>query len=72
MKNPFIILKKKHGNIYAIIFGTAIVLYWRGVWGLMDTYLFPDNHVLSYAVSFVSGLFLLFINDFKLDEIEEH
>jgi len=63
-------LKKNHPNINAIIIGLAIIIFWRGVWGLMDLYLFPDNETLSYIISLLVGLFILFINDFRLKEIE--
>lgn len=63
-------IKKHHPNWYSIIVGAAIVMYWRGLWGLMDTYLFPGNEVLSYSASIVIGLLLLLANDFKLTEIE--
>jgi hypothetical protein len=69
-KNPFAILKIKHRNLYALIVGLAVILYWRGIWGLADVYLFPDNSALSFSVSAILGIVLLFINDFKLDEIE--
>jgi len=49
-------------NIFlTIILGFAIVAFWRGVWGLMDLYLFPGNHVLSLWVSVFLGVFILYI-----------
>ena len=63
-------LKKTHRNLYSLIIGLAILLYWRGLWGLMDVYLFPNNELISYIVSIVVGLALLFFNDFRLREIE--
>ena len=63
-------MKKTHPNINAIIVGLAIVIFWRGAWGLLDLYFFPGNETLSYIISIFLGLFLLFIDDFKLKEIE--
>jgi hypothetical protein len=63
-------LKQKHPNLNSVIIGTAIIMFWRGLWGLMDLYLFPNNEVMSYIVSVLLGLFLLFINDLRLKEIE--
>lgn len=37
----------------------AIVLMWRGLWGLMDQYIFPKNPKLSYWLSFVVGFLIL-------------
>ena len=39
----------------------AIVSFWRGVWGLMDLYLFPKSPTLSFFVSIIIGLVILFI-----------
>lgn len=70
MKKFFTKLKKTRRNYYSIIMGTAIVFYWRGVWSLMDMYFFPDQPLLSYGLSAGIGIFLLFINDFRLRELE--
>jgi len=37
----------------------AVVLMWRGLWGLMDQYVLPKNPKLSYWVSFVVGFVIL-------------
>lgn len=55
--------------ISSLITGVAIVAFWRGAWGLLDYYLFPDNFLLSYLISFIGGLFILYINDFSISEI---
>ena len=49
--------------------GTALILFWRGAWGLLDLYLFPNNQTLSSVVSVGLGLFILFIDDLELNEI---
>jgi hypothetical protein len=43
-----------------VITSLAIVSFWRGVWGLMDIYLFPENRVLSLVISLIIGLVILF------------
>ena len=42
-----------------IIASLAIVGFWRGVWGLMDIYLFPGNYTLSLFTSMIIGLIIL-------------
>jgi succinate dehydrogenase hydrophobic anchor subunit len=37
----------------------AIVLMWRGLWGLLDEYLLPKNRKLSYWISSLLGLALI-------------
>jgi len=44
-----------------IITALAIVSIWRGVWGLMDIYLFPENPTLSFIISLSMGLVILFL-----------
>jgi len=63
-------IKKHTPNVHSIIVGTSIILFWRGIWGIMDLYVFPGNKLLSYLIPGVLGLLLLFLNDFKLKEIE--
>jgi hypothetical protein len=46
----------------------AIVFVWRGTWGLMDLYVFPDNTFLSYTISLVLGLAILFFTE-KLSDL---
>lgn len=62
--------KINHPNLYSIVIGASIIMFWRGLWGLMDLYVFPNNEVLSYSITALIGLALLFLNDFRLKEIE--
>ena len=47
----------------------AIVSVWRGVWGLMDLYVFPENESVSFLVSIIIGILILSFHDHKLDEL---
>ena len=49
----------------------AIVLFWRGIWGFLDMYLFPNDPFISYAICTVLGIVILFLDDFSLDELSE-
>ncbi len=60
---------KKNFNYIIIVLG--IVLVWRGIWGLADTYLFPNNPILSFIISVLIGIFLLFLVDIKKKDISE-
>jgi hypothetical protein len=42
-----------------IIMSIAIVGFWRGIWGLMDSFLFPQNHLISSLSSALIGLAIL-------------
>lgn len=47
-------------TIIGVVF--AIVLFWRGTWGLLDLYLFPDNMLLSYLISAAAGIIILYFS----------
>ncbi|MBU2524779.1 hypothetical protein KKG71_06325 [Patescibacteria group bacterium] len=68
MKNPPQ-FKKKYPNLHTIIVVASVVLVWRGIWGLLDLYLFPSNPALSYLTSTLLGLIILWIDDFHLNEL---
>jgi hypothetical protein len=34
-------------------------MLWRGVWGLLDVFIFPENQALSFAISSILGIILL-------------
>ncbi|HEY9847516.1 MAG TPA: hypothetical protein V6D03_15140 [Candidatus Caenarcaniphilales bacterium] len=47
---------------FLALFSTAIC--WRGIWGLFDVYLFPENPSLSYLLSLGLGLCGFWMFDF--------
>lgn len=64
-------LRKSNRNWHTLIISIAVLLYIRGIFGLMDSYLFPENKMWSYVVSIVLGLLILFLNNNRLEEIEK-
>lgn len=46
--------------LHAILIGFAIVAFWRGSWGLMDIYLFPNNYLLSSVSAVIFGILILY------------
>ena len=48
--------------LYALLIGTSMIMLWRGIWGLLDTYFFPHNKPLSYSVSVAIGLLILSVS----------
>ncbi len=60
----------------AFIVGAAIILFWRGIWNLADSYLFPDSPNLSALASLIIGMGLMiltrsFVNQFLDEAVEE-
>jgi hypothetical protein len=52
-------LKKHHQFLYSLVIATAIIGIWRGLWMLLDLYLFPKNEALSASVSLIIGILIL-------------
>lgn len=52
-------MKSKHQIFFAIVIAFAVISFWRGIWGLMDEYLFPNNYQLSLWISLIVGLSIL-------------
>jgi len=63
------IQEKRRTNLYLIFAGVAIIMFWRGLWGLMDLYLFPGNPALSYFISAIAGITIIYFNDRRLKEL---
>lgn len=55
--------------LFAILIAFAVVSFWRGVWGLMDEFLFPNNHNLSLITSVVVGLIILVFTRHAIKEL---
>ena len=65
----FMELRKKHQILFALIISIAVVAIWRGVWGLMDWYLFPENPLFSYLFSIVVGFIILLAAGVVVEEL---
>ncbi|XSG86073.1 MAG: hypothetical protein ACPW60_04965 [Methylohalobius sp. ZOD2] len=66
--NPKLVqFKSEHPNINTLVIVSAIIMLWRGVWGLLDVYLFPGSPTLSYLVSIALGALILYLDGFSLD-----
>ena len=60
------IKKKRINNSFiAVLIAFAVISFWRGVWGLMDEYLFPNDRVLSLVSSIILGLAILILTEYK-------
>lgn len=57
------LVKKSNLNDVFIILITAIAMIaiWRGMWGLMDLYLIPENYLFSQIASVILGITILLI-----------
>lgn len=63
-------LKELHPTVNAIIVVLAIIMLWRGVWGLLDIYLFPGSPTFSALLSIALGALILHFDDFSLKDLK--
>lgn len=56
-------------NIFVVCI--AIVMIWRGIWQLLDMYIFPDSPLISNLICIGVWILILLIDDGKLWELKE-
>jgi len=56
--------------LHVLIMATAIVMFWRGVWGILDVFLIPHHELVSSVLSIFIAFVVLYIDDFHLRELE--
>ena len=61
--------KKKHKIVFAILIGFSVVSFWRGAWGILDVFIFPNNYALSSIVSLIFGIGLLAVTNYIVEEL---
>ncbi len=69
MFSRFSRMKSHHQTFFAILIAFAVISFWRGVWGLQDYYLFPDNTALSLWSSVLIGLAILVVSGYAVKEL---
>lgn len=59
-------------NIHSVVIALAIVMIRRGLWGILDKFLFPNHELISYIISITLGILILLFDDKDLDELKSH
>jgi hypothetical protein len=54
---------------FTLMVGFAVISFWRGVWELLDIYLFPSNYELSLWASLIIGIIILLGADHLTKEL---
>ena len=62
-------LKPIERTIFTLLIAISVVSFWRGAWGIMDIYLFPNNYELSSWVSIIIGLVVLYVTHYWAKEL---
>ena len=64
--------RKNHdSNFNILIECIAIIMIWRGVWDLLEIYVFPDSPLESNLLCVIVWIIILLIDDWKLWELQE-
>jgi len=58
-------------NLLIIYKAISMIMVWCGIWGLLETFVFPDNPALRYVSVLILGLFFLYLDDGSIDELTE-
>jgi hypothetical protein len=61
LENRFFKRKKQNTILETLLLDLSAVLVWRGTWGLMDKYLFPNHLDLSLLLSIALGIGLVLV-----------
>ena len=69
MLNAFKKLETNHQKLFALIIGVAVIMFWHGIWGLLDVYFLPNDVGLSLVLSAVIGLVILAACDVVIKEL---
>jgi len=54
-------LKPIKKALFTLLIGFSVVAFWRGAWGVLDIYLFPNSYELSSWISMLVGLIVLWL-----------
>ena len=76
MKKMFRRLKKfrkdHYSNLNTLIVCISVVMIWRWIWDLLETYLFPNNPLISNLICIILWIIILLIDDWKLEELSDN
>lgn len=62
-------MKTKQQSLFTLLLGISLIFFWRGLWGLLDIYLFPNDFLISSWASLGIGVLLWIIIHYVTKEI---
>ncbi len=61
--DPFLMLRKRNKVLFTVVIAFAVIVFWKGVWGLADIFfdewLFRDHLFWSNLVATIVGFAIL-------------
>lgn len=62
-------IRVRHQVFFGLLGLAGVVAVWRGLWGLMDQYVFPNSLTLSYLISIVIGITIIGVAHYVIKEV---
>lgn len=62
-------LKKHHQLFFSFVILIGVVCLWRGIWGLLDIYLSPNNPPLSFTLSIIVGTTIISLTHYTINKL---
>ncbi|MBS3086982.1 hypothetical protein J4226_00120 [Candidatus Pacearchaeota archaeon] len=56
--------------IMTLLIAFAVISFWRGIWGLMDIYFIPSNSKISFMLSTILGVIIVYLVKGRLKILE--
>ena len=69
MIKKLVTLKKHHQLFFSLIILSGVVCLWRGIWGLLDIYLTPNNLPLSFSLSIIVGTVIISLTHYTINKL---
>lgn len=69
MRKNYISFKNNHREWYIVLASIAIVLWFRGITGLLDVFLIHNNSIIGNIITILIAIIIFILDDFSLSEI---
>lgn len=69
MQDNYKDFKVKHREWYIVMVSVAIVLWFRGITGLLDIFLIHNNSIIGNIITILIAVIVFILDDFSLSEI---
>lgn len=69
LQKDYVSFKKKHREWYIVLASIAIVLWFRGITGILDVFFIHNNSIIGNMIIILAAVIIFVLDDFSLSEI---
>ena len=69
LQKDYVSFKKKHREWYIVLASIAIVLWFRGITGILDVFFIHNNSIIGNIIIILAAVIIFVLDDFSLSEI---